>query len=862
MTRMLCESNTPRVRLPVAQESSAAGPWGLSKLARRSVLAAAVTALCGVGLSSPAWSQNGAAAADQTAQAADQGSNELQEVVVTAERRAEDVQSTPIAVTAVTGDQLRAQNVTKINDLTQVAPALSVTNQGGYQLVTMRGVGNSLGEDPITTGVPVILDGMANPRGTGLGFAYFDLADVELLRGPQGTYIGSNSTGGAITINSANPNFRGVNGYAELQAGNYHDNLVEAAVNLPVSDTFAMRVAVHTEVENSFYSLQGTDRQETPWASQAMLDPGNTDERSVRASFLWKPTNSFQLLFKVQYDENNTDGLPYNVNPNSYAPLPGEPCPAAGTAPKCYNQYYPYYSGQPFVLNYAFPYSKYEYWDRFYLGEMRYTFGNGTTFRLFAGTEANQTPEIDPAGYSSQNDGFANGGTGIGAEPDTNANVEINLISPQQGRFSWIVGAAYVDSNGAFTDYSATTGPPTTPGGTPSPAVPTIVIVPAGEETRQAGVFGDLKFNITDTLQFEGGLRGNWDNNYGQGTFNIFPAGTYSCNGVPATNATPCTIPIPTGNLIPNVAGAPFPLYNPKVPVFLNNVGYYHSEHQTFKFGLYWQATPDNYLYAFYAKGYKPGVTQFHAFSTTQPNAQAEVLYDYEVGWKGTYLNHRLTTQLDGYYDDYSNMQQNIFNVNAVQNGGLANVPHATIYGAEFNAQMQLIGGFGANVSAAYTHSDLGTLTSVATYKEPAGFGQGAFGALPQCAAGVPNSNTCFNYGPYVVNLGGERAPLAPTYTANVTLQYGIRIGDAILQPRIQYSYESSQFFNLLQADDYYEENAHSLWNAYLDFIDGAWRTSLYTTNFTNQVYMTSQNGNAVLYGAPLQFGVQTTRTF
>jgi hypothetical protein len=106
-------------------------------------------------------------------------------------------------------------------------------------------------------------------------------------------------------------------------------------------------------------------------------------------------------------------------------------------------------------------------------------------------------------------------------------------------------------------------------------------------------------------------------------------------------------------------------------------------------------------------------------------------------------------------------------------------------------------------VSAAYTHSDLGTLTSVATFKEPAGFGSGAFGALPQCPTGVPNSNTCFNYGPYVVNLGGERAPLAPTYTANVTLQYGIHFGDAILQPRIQYSYESSQFFNLLQADNY-----------------------------------------------------------
>ena len=817
---------------------------------QRASIAAAIAVALGALASAPVFAQDQAAAsAAAAADQSDQGNaGELQEVVVTAERRAEDVQSTPIAVTAVTGDQLRAQNVTKINDLTQVAPALAVTNSGGYQLVTMRGVGNSLGEDPITTGVPIILDGMANPRGTGLNFAYFDLADVELLRGPQGTYIGSNSTGGAITINSANPNFRGVNGYAELQAGNYHDNLVEAAVNLPVSDTFAMRVAVHTEVENSFYSLQGVDKQEIPYASDSMLDPGNTDERSVRASFLWKPTNSFQLLFKVQYDENNTDGLPYNVNPNSFAPLPGLGCPASGTPPNCHNQYYPYYSGNPWVLNYGLPFDKYEYWDRFYLGELRYTFGDGTVFRVFAGTEANQTPELESTCFCSApgGDGFGLGGTGIGAEPDTNAYAEINLISPTVGKFQWVLGAAYIDSNGAFTSYSSTTGP-----APETPYDPEIVSIPAGEETRQAGVFGDLKYNITDTLQFEGGLRGNWDNNYGQGTFNIYPSGTYTCGGVAPTAATPCTQAIPDQ-------------FAPGQPslVYLNNVGYYHSEHQTFKFGLYWQATPSNYLYAFYAKGYKPGVTQFHAFGTTQPNAQAEVLYDYEIGWKGTYLNRRITTQLDGYYDNYNNMQQNIFNVNAVQNGGLANVPKATIYGAEFNVQMQLVGGFGANVSAAYTHSDLGTLTSVATYKEPPGFGQGAFGALPQCPAGVANSSTCFNYGPYVVNLGGEKAPLAPEFTANVTLQYGIRIGDATLQPRIQYSYESSQFFNLLQADNYYEENAHGLWNAYLDFIDGAWRTSLYTTNFTNVTYMTSQNGSAVLYGAPLQYGIQTTRTF
>ena len=827
---------------------------GGRRMRRASVAAAIATVLGAMALGAPAFAQDqtpaaggaaapaGAAASDQSGQNA--GTNELQEVVVTAERRAEDVQSTPIAVTAVTGDTLRQDNIRTVNDLSTVAPALTVANQGGYQLITLRGVGNTLGEDPITTGVPMILDGMNNPRGTGLSWPMFDIADVEVLRGPQGTFVGSNSTGGAIEVTSANPNFRGVNGYAELQAGNYHDNLVEAAINLPVSDTFAMRVAVHTEMENSFYSNQGTDRQEIPYASQAQLDPGNMDERSVRATALWKPTNNFQFLFKVQYDDNNTDGLPYNINPKTFAPAAGLACPYL-TAPsgQCYSEYYGNYSGSPYVLNNGLPYTKYEYWDRFYLGEAKYTFGNGEVLRLFAGSEANQTPEIESnCNCSAPNgDGFALGGTGIGAEPDTNDSVELDLISPSTGRFQWILGATTVYSNGAFTSYSYTTGP--APIATPSD--PEIVSIPAGETTRQAAMFGHFTFQITQSLQFEAGLRGNWDNNFGTGTFNIYPSGTYSCDGVPAATAL-CSTAIPTS-------------WPPLV--YLNNQGQYKSNHQTDKIGLNWQATPDEYFYAFYARGYAPGVTQFHAFSTTQPNAQAETLNDYEIGWKGTYLEHRITTQVDGYWDDYYNMQQNIFNTAAVQNGGLANVPKATIKGIEANMQMQLQH-FGANVAAAYTHSLLAPLTDVPTYKFPAGVAQ-AFGAyLPACPPGVASSATCFQYAPYVVNLSGEQDPYAPALTVNVTLQYAFQIGDSTLQPRIQYSHMDKQYSTILQEDPFYEMDQRNIYNAYLDFKDGAWTTTLYGTNLFDDVYQTAQTGEFVLYGAPRQYGIQTTRTF
>ncbi|HTT04395.1 MAG TPA: TonB-dependent receptor [Steroidobacteraceae bacterium] len=783
-----------------------------------------------------AQDQNGAAApaadADQAQAGQPADTGQLQEVVVTAERRATDVQTTAIAVTAITGDQLKANNVTSINDLATVAPTLSVANEGGYQLVVMRGVGNTLGEDPVTTGVPVILDSMVNPRGTGLNWAWFDIGDVETLRGPQGTLVGANSTGGAILVNSANPNFRGVNGYATVQAGNFHDTLEEGAINLPISDTFAMRLAMHHEGENSFYHDVGFSGEQLPNASDSSLDPGNTDMDDARLSALWKPTDNFQLLLKVQYDENNTDGTPYNVSPNTFSALPGLGCPYSTLANgQCTTQYYPYYSGNPWVLNYS-TFTKFTYWDRIYSGDVRYTFGNGTVFHFYAGAESSVSDEIDANCECSANDGYSIGGnSGITAEPATNDYVQVELISPSAGRFNWIVGAADIYSASPFTSYSYTTGGP--PG--TSVTTPQIGWFPLNEVTREVGVYGNINWQFTSTLQLMAGLRGNWDNNFGTGTFNI---GTIAC---PAGDA-PCN-PSPAS-----------------LPAVLDNSGAYTSNHQTGKIGLNWTPIPGQFFYLFYARGYKPGLSQFHAFNTGEIPAPAETLNDYELGWKGTFLNHRLTNQLGLYYDDYYDMQQNVFNYNIPNNGGIAPVPHALIEGIEESMQAQL-GHFGANLSLAYTHSSLSPIDDVPTYEFPAGTGQVLGTRLPQCATGVV-SPTCFNYLPYVINLRGVQNPYAPQVTANLTLQYGFQFGEATLQPRVNYSYTSKQYSNILQNNDYYEMVPRKLWNAYLDYMNGRWTTTLYGTNLSNQTYETNQTGTTVLYGAPRQYGIKTTFTF
>jgi iron complex outermembrane recepter protein len=854
--------------------------------ARSSIVTAIAAAICVGGLSSLALAQGQAnqgqdqGAAAQNGEAPANANSQLQEVVVTAERRAENVQTTPIAVTAITGDQLKSNQVNTISDLTKVVPTLSISPIGTYNLINIRGVGDALGETPITSGVAMITDGLVNPLGVGSLAPMFDLADVEVLRGPQGTFIGGNAEGGAIEITTANPTFTGNGGYATVQFGTYHHNLDELAVNLPASDTLAFRLALHVETQNSFYdtktTLSGVLLTAEP---EAEFDPGNTNRKDMRLSMLWKPTDHFQFLFKTQLDTNNTDGLPYNINPNTFAPLPGEPCPpgTGGATGPCHNADYPYYSGNPWVLNQNYPSTPFEYYQRTYTGEARYTFGDGIVYRFFGGSSIYTTPQLSPGCYCSQPDGGQAFALGANAAGNVDDNIEMDLLSPTTGKVQWIVGMSDIYTNQSFDTYSYATGPAPRSGLGSNPAsgfpngssiLPSIGEFPSSTlATRAYGVFGNITWQFTPTLQLQAGLRGNWDNNwndslgYDYGWSGNVP---YTCPATAGGNAGNGERGSKTSSItVPSMYPCNFPTSKPNV--VLNNGGTFVENHQTGKVGLNWAATPDEYFYIFAARAYKPGVVQFHALGVKTPDAQAETLNDYELGWKGTYLQRHMTTQLGAYYSGYDSMQQNLFNVNNPQNAGVANIGHAVIWGLEGNLQYQSRTGFGATLAIAYTHSALSPLQDIATYKEPPGFGTGPGGAafsLPGCPPGVPTSSTCFQYAPYIVNLKGAETTYAPKLTYNLTLQYGFQVGPATIQPRVQFSHSDQQWSNVLQQDPYYELSQRNILNAYLDYIQGPWNLSLYATNVNNDLYQTVNNTTTVLYGAPRELGAKVTRTF
>ncbi|MGD2167615.1 MAG: TonB-dependent receptor plug domain-containing protein, partial [Gammaproteobacteria bacterium] len=191
-----------------------------------------------------------------TAMAQQQGATrELEEILVTTERRLASEQTTAISIEVLTPDDLANQQIKDIIDLQNAVPGLQFFQNGSYVQANVRGVGNpSRGGPSEQVGVPVFFDGATQGEEMALASGFFDVGDVQVLRGPQATFVGQAAAGGAILINSARPNFEGINGHAELTVGEFNRTKFEGALNLPIADTVAARIAYMSEERDSFYT--------------------------------------------------------------------------------------------------------------------------------------------------------------------------------------------------------------------------------------------------------------------------------------------------------------------------------------------------------------------------------------------------------------------------------------------------------------------------------------------------------------------------------------------------------------------------------------------------------------------------------
>jgi iron complex outermembrane receptor protein len=385
------------------------------------------------------------------------------EVVVTAERRVENLQTTAIAATVVSGADLQKKGVVQVDQLQFIAPAVAINNFGQGIDFNIRGIGKAEHNSQTTTGVITYRDGVATFPGYFTEEPYFDISSVEVLRGPQGTIAGQNATGGAVFVNTQNPVIGGGNsGYILGQVGNYADFGGQGAVNIPISSTLAARIAGFGEMRNSFWHITG------PGGAPYTSNPGKQRWGVGRISVLWRPTERLSVLLKTDLDYLNNGAYPADpVNsPNDVFHI------TANT---------PQQARDKFVRTSA---------------KIEYLLPDGVTLRSISAYGGANTK------YEADLDGTATlGNTFFDNVDEHTYSEEVNIVSPDKGLITWVLGGfAQWDNLNFLPPYQFNVATP------PGSIFTEYLLQGTNPKTNFAG-FGTVNVNLPHGLQLEFGGR-------------------------------------------------------------------------------------------------------------------------------------------------------------------------------------------------------------------------------------------------------------------------------------------------------------------------------------------------------------------
>ncbi len=378
----------------------------------------------------------------------------MEEVVVTAERRTTRLMETPIPASVLSQEELRVRGITDLDGLQFGTPSLTVNSYGGGNLVNIRGVGRTEVVTQAAAGVPIYRDGLATFNAY-FSYAepYFDIENVQVLRGPQGTFAGQNSTGGAIFVTTRNPALDETGGFGMIYAGNYATLGGQGAINVPVSDTFALRFAADAMRRDGFYDYSGSYTGH----------PDRFARGAARASALWQPTNKFDAVFKVDYNY-------YDAGANTFAPIASP------------NDLYDVSSNTDLFAK-----------DKFVRvgATLSYQFDNGFILRSITGYQSGDTRQ------QSDSDGTDIGFASLrykAAEDLTSQ--EFNLISPEDKRLKFVLGG-YYSKDEVDLPVFLVQNPPLS------------LNIASQLDRKNTAIFGHITYDITSALEVELGARYN-----------------------------------------------------------------------------------------------------------------------------------------------------------------------------------------------------------------------------------------------------------------------------------------------------------------------------------------------------------------
>ena len=338
----------------------------------------------------------------------------LAEIIVTAERRAQSLQQVPISATVLDAADISRKGVTGVTDLQQIAPSVAINTFNRSTFINIRGVGIAQSAPTSNPGVAFYIDGQLIPHEQFIGQSFYDIASIEVLRGPQGTLTGQNSTGGAIYVRTPDPDFDRISGFLDASAGNYDALKVIGALNVPVSDQFAIRVAAtHDERDSFTTNIGGSGSQ-----------PGNLNMTAGRISAaLRSPDEALRSFFRIDYFDSKSD--------NNAVKRRGDTV-----------------SRDPFVI---------EEDGRSYQNQHGGKLSNETKIRLSDGIDLRTLVSYQNLHSYDQTDGDRTNtapprppANAVGRVSKVATDIdtfigEVNLISTGKGPFNWVIGGFYLD---------------------------------------------------------------------------------------------------------------------------------------------------------------------------------------------------------------------------------------------------------------------------------------------------------------------------------------------------------------------------------------------------------------------------------
>ena len=223
----------------------------------------------------------------------------IEDIIVTAEKRNESLQTVSQAVTAITDSELEAKNITSFVDLTAVVPGVTVAKNEGYKtVISIRGVGNETNQNAIAApSVAFHMDGIFVASPFSLQTDFVDVERIEVLRGPQGTLFGQNSTGGAINVISKKPSSDNFYAKTDITFGDYDLMKIGAALNFPISDKLATKLTISSIEREGFTENLVTGQ-----------DLDDASSLSIRSDWIYEISDTASLRIFGQYFDSDRNG--------------------------------------------------------------------------------------------------------------------------------------------------------------------------------------------------------------------------------------------------------------------------------------------------------------------------------------------------------------------------------------------------------------------------------------------------------------------------------------------------------------------------------------------------------------------------